>query len=723
MSKAERDSLLERQRQLLQELEEMRRLKDEEAKKLNDLLNDEELFMRLASSRHGSVSAGPTKSASKGAKISEEELMELYERAGRCTDAERELNDALRKIKDMEEEARQGRKVPGLLKEVEQLKETVQRQKEMAERYRSEQSRLNSELKTHLQTIKILTVERDELQLSLSKMTNERDILSKVVQDKQADIELLGHKLEVMTKEEASQHERADLLQSENDAYIKRTTELEDVLEARNQKIGDLEGTIDALRKEIDLKNGQMGQLQKHLQTARSKVKEVEERERNLQNEIDLKMRKAESRIEELQEQLRSLGTLRKEFQELQEKYNSDTEQAQAEIEELIRQVTSLTEEVANADMRAEMERKIVRLFFHRIEHRISVHPKKVLFKLWHLQTAATNYWNANDTKKAQEAAVRKANAEAQSLRSRLGAAHRLVEEMQRRDKSITTAELLLAPAPSRNFVESCETALGATTAGSRTRTFPSGQSLSMVESGPLQSLPRDHSKRDVGKDGASEQWGNDNQEHKQSVQQDGETIPDEDRPSSRESLEPNCTQCKKHSLMIESVNQRNLRLQRDKNNFEEQARSLGERNDDLTTQLNNLKKQMNIVGCLRLAEKFSSSINERKIALEARTICQSLTVALVDKDRSLRETGTVQANATTSSILSRKAELEAEALGRGSTLELELQARTNKYQDFMDIANKSDNIPKSIFEQLDTLTSQVCPSLCPCKCLLSAVS
>ena len=174
---------------------------------------------------------------------------------------------------------------------------------------------------------------------------------------------------------------------------------------------------------------------------------------------------------------------------------------------------------------------------------------------------------------------------------------------------------------------------------------------------------------------------------------------------------------------MIESVNQRNLRLQRDKNNFEEQARSLGERNDDLTTQLNNLKKQMNIVGCLRLAEKFSSSINERKIALEARTICQSLTVALVDKDRSLRETGTVQANATTSSILSRKAELEAEALGRGSTLELELQARTNKYQDFMDIANKSDNIPKSIFEQLDTLTSQVCPSLCPCKCLLSAVS
>jgi hypothetical protein len=119
--------------------------------------------------------------------------------------------------------------------------------------------------------------------------------------------------------------------------------------------------------------------------------------------------------------------------------------------------------------------------------------------------------------------------------------------------------------------------------------------------------------------------------------------------------------------------------------------------------------RNMSLIGCLRFAEKLASAVKDRKTALEARTLCQSMSVSLLDKERSIPlalDAGTAN---QVSSIQARKAELEAEAMQRGSTLEQETKARIgSKYRDMMQVAHGDGENQKSIFEQLDLLTGQV---------------
>ena len=74
----------------------------------------------------------------------------------------------------------------------------------------------------------------------------------------------------------------------------------------------------------------------------------------------------------------------------------------------------------------------------------------------------------------------RKAKAEAHSLRLRLGAAQRLVEEMQRRDKAMVSAERLLAPLQTGIFSRNDDIAEPSTgidlTGGSRLADLPASE-------------------------------------------------------------------------------------------------------------------------------------------------------------------------------------------------------------------------------------------------------
>ena len=128
----------------------------------------------------------------------------------------------------------------------------------------------------------------------------------------------------------------------------------------------------------------------------------------------------------------------------------------------------------------------------------------------------------------------------------------------------------------------------------------------------------------------------------------------------------------------------------------------------------------MTILGSLRCADKLVSSVKDRKTAHEARNLCQTMTVTLLDMERSLPVTGAVNANGI-SPIQARKAELESEALQRGSTLEQEAQRQlTNKYQDIMRLAESQSDDQMSIFQQLDVLTGQVSTMLLDCCCVNS---
>jgi len=169
------------------------------------------------------------------------------------------------------------------------------------------------------------------------------------------------------------------------------------------------------------------------------------------------------------------------------------------------------------------------------------------------------------------------------------------------------------------------------------------------------------------------------------------------------------CTECLVHAMQMQGTNQRNTRLQREVVNFEDKTKTLTLNNDHLNLQLADLKRQMHLIGCLRLAEKFAGSIKERKSAVQARTLCQAMTVALLDKERSLPMV-VGGGNRDMSPIAARKAELEADALARGSTLEQETKRfRSNKYADILMVADASPHEQHtSIFEQLDSLTGQV---------------
>jgi hypothetical protein len=123
------------------------------------------------------------------------------------------------------------------------------------------------------------------------------------------------------------------------------------------------------------------------------------------------------------------------------------------------------------------------------------------------------------------------------------------------------------------------------------------------------------------------------------------------------------------------------------------------------------MSRSLNILGCLRHAGKLVPVVKDRKVALEARSLSQSLTVSLFDKERSLHAaTGTgAHANVTLSPIVARKLELEAEAMQHGTTPAQHAEAfRSNKYRDVMEVAHSAGSDQMSIFEQLDLLTGNV---------------
>lgn len=588
MSRAEREALLAKLEKSQRDLEDSQRQLAEANQKLDDLINDEELFQRLASAKHGPAN-GPSGKGTRQetAHISADELEALQEQALRADDAEREMDQMRKKMMDMQEDAKNGKKVPALLKEVESLNEKLSRQKELAERHRQDQNRLNQDLKNQKAQVKALTAEVDMLQDSLSKVSAEREKLRAQLQERDDRIAELEDELRVMTNEEGAQRLRADSLSDEKDRLIAERTELTNLLASRDKALSELESASEQSQREMKRVHDMKAELEKQLRHARNRITEVEERERKHQMQSETTVRKLEGRLEELQDQLKNLGQVRLQFQELQKKYKDDTDELTAAIEALTTQNQEVSAELAETVRLAIAHQKIVGLYYNKINLKISVPPRQVLFKVWHLFTVASKYWNADERHKAMEAAVRKAKNESKSLRLRLGAAHRLVEEMQRRDKSISCASTLLAPAPSVDAVETAKPSegLGASN-GASVGEFPGAGGIGLTT---FTSTARSASggKQDASKEAAFKdaEVQDQVQRHEESneAKYQGPTEPSESSPG----LDKQCAQC----LEIEGIQQRNTRLQAQVKKLEEQVKRLGESNEDLTAQLTDLKK------------------------------------------------------------------------------------------------------------------------------------
>ena len=123
------------------------------------------------------------------------------------------------------------------------------------------------------------------------------------------------------------------------------------------------------------------------------------------------------------------------------------------------------------------------------------------------------------------------------------------------------------------------------------------------------------------------------------------------------------------------------------------------------------LARNLNLLGCLRHAGKLVPGVKDRKVALEARSLSQTLTVSLLDKERNLHMAvgSGAHAGVTLSPIVARKAELEADAMNNGTTLEQQVQDfRSNKYKDMIELAESTGDDELSIFQQLDLLTGNL---------------
>jgi len=696
MSRAERDALLEEAMQLQRDLELMTKLRDEAEGKFDDMMNDKELFVRLASAKHGAPALGGSTAVDKvhtrtrSMDMSDDELVALSTTAQRADIAEREMQEMRTKLMRIDEDAKKGKQVPGLLRDIQGLNGKMQQQKELAERNKQESTKNSIELRNQRQANKLLTAEKENLDDGLQKMTSKRDALVHTVEEKQIRIDTLILELETTTQEEASQRARAAGLYEDKTALIAEKAELQHVLSAHDTTINEFVASTEGLRRENAILTRRKSELEEQLLMAQDTIKGIQERERNAQAESDVKIKKSEARIQDLQDDFKMMGTVRVELQVLREKHKTEKQRATETIEELENKNAQTAEELVEAIKVADANQKIVRLYYQKIEHKISVPPKQVLFKLWHYHTVATKYWNADDTQKAQQAAVRKSKNEAQSLRLRLVAAQRLVEEMQRRDKCITSAKHLLAPPPSgasgqdplSYHLEGASASSGSNSADAHAAAqLSAGTPLRLTQSGggsttsagtglfPLLSAESDSiAKRDATTDKSdlpSQQTARDVSIEKrellsaallpthktardadvQGSEHDGEEI-DEDKDlllahmSSTDGLEARakpalhkihekgplvleCAECLVHAMQMQGTNQRNTRLQREVVNFEDKTKTLTLNNDHLNLQLADLKRQMHLIGCLRLAEKFAGSIKERKSAVQARTLCQ----------------------------------------------------------------------------------------------------
>ena len=595
MTRAEREALMAKLEQSQRSLAEANKQVEEANKKLDDVINDEDLFKRLASAKHGPTTGPEGKRANQESHlISEDELAALQEQAFRADEAERELDKLRTKLMLMEEDSKNGKKVPGLLKEIETLNEKINKQKDLAERHRQEQTRMVTDLKNHKIQVKNLTAETEKLQIELSKLQQECGKLQTKVEEQNHRIASLQDELEVMTNEEGAQRSRADSLSEEKDRLIAERTEMESLLAGREKTISELESAAEQMRREAKRLNHTKTELEKQFRHAKSRTTEVEERERKYKEQSEAAMRKLEGRLEELQDQLKNLGQVRVQFNDLQKKYTADMGESNAKIEEMTKQNQDVSAKLAETKRLADAHQKIVGLYYHKINHKISVPPRKVLFKVWHLFTVACKYWYADERHKAMEAAVRKSKYESKSLRLRLGAAHRLVEEMQRRDKSISCASTLLAPPPS---VDGSETAKaserlvasdapsvqllkgpGAIGGTSATSTDRSAFGKSQDTSPTLRSPNKDAAMKDRKVHDQAH-----GPEEINEVQQQAPT-------ASSENSQDSAKQCMQWSE-IEGIKQRNTRLQASVKKLEEQAKKLGEDNEDLNAQLTDLKK------------------------------------------------------------------------------------------------------------------------------------
>ena len=564
-STAERDSLLHQILQLQKDLEYVTKLRDESQKKFDNVMNDDDLFMRLASARHGSVGSGPAKDMGGSAMMmmTDEELHQLQLDADRAAQAERDLEEMQKKMKEMAEDAKNGKRVPGLLKDIEKLNEKIEQQKETGERHKQDLARLNAELRNLRNALKVMGSEKEQVEADLSTRTHDCHRLELECDQLKGLIAGLELKLSDMTEAMTTQRARADAVQEDAHRLASEKSRLMDQLAERDQSIVHLEKVSEGLRRETVSLTQRKAELEKQLQVARGKVREVEMREKNLQSEIDLKMRKSEARIEDLQEQLQSLGIVKTQLLELQEKHKQDAEEAHAIIQELTTARDELTHQLEHAVKKAGAERKIVQLYFHRIEHKVSVPPRKVLFVAWRLYTVATQYWNAEDTKKAQEAAVRKSKNEANSLRLRLGAAQRLVEEMQRRDKSNSVALHLIAPASSYQDVVGGDNTPATAHEETATPGCDAAQEVDQANQMPTGQVLA-HKNESPAPDG---------------------------QPAADGSKLKTCPKCLMHAVQLEGVNQRNTRLQREAQNFQQRLQTADQNNENLNAQISELKK------------------------------------------------------------------------------------------------------------------------------------
>lgn len=406
MTRAERDALLDKLVKMQDELQFANKLKDEAQQKIDNVMNDEDLFIRLATAKHGqfagSGGGGGGEYISTIGSMSDNDIDALALKAARADEAERE-NELMRvKMAEMKEDAHNGKRVPALQAEMQKLQDRLQTQKELSERQKNDTTRIVGDLKRANQEIKALTDQKENIALDLAKTTKLSEKKDSTIQELTSRIAELEEQLTIMTGEEATQHARADSLQEFKEKVTADLAEFQNVLAAQNDKNGELESTILALKKENSQTLQQKRDLESQLKNGRNKAKEFQEKARQLQNEIDLAQRKSAMRVEELQEQLRQTSQVREELKTLRQKSQLDAAEATATIDELTTQNKDVSNALAQAEKNAEAHKKLVRLYYHKIENRITVEPRKVLFKLWHLQTVATMFWNADEDKKAR---------------------------------------------------------------------------------------------------------------------------------------------------------------------------------------------------------------------------------------------------------------------------------------------------------------------------------
>lgn len=526
------------------------------------------------------------------------------------------------------------------------LQEAVDDANREASKLRDDVSRRRADIKDRKEDIRQLEIKVENLNqeaFALTQKLEKTEAEREVWKGKSMDFEAQSIELRENLETTEGRNVQLGVEQMDLRSQLERTS---NALAEATEKISTLEsdtrslakGLGESKRTEENFTSLNKG-LSNEVAEMSQKIAAMQTEEAKLKKMMEAQEKKAERRVADLQEELRYVTTLKAEFEAYKVESNKIHEQLKVKVSSHVREMEEVQDELAQSRHEWRLEAKLVNLLMKKIPKRTEIPLCRITFSIWRLMAKAQKVIAIDEAKTNMDREVYKAQLQSESVRLRLEAARRLIDELLRRDKAAVAAMNLYEGGPIYQ---------------------------EFAASYPMPFLPEPEVPPPSGRSPTDSE-----------MQHAIDTAPRPPPQSVLVQTELHLDGLEADRIVelqeeVEGLKQRNLRLMREKERSRLAAQSNGAALGKTSAELTDLQKQVGfILTCIKLASQCVPKIRERKTALEARNMLQGMSLALLNKERALPAPGqSLLLTTDVSVIATRRAELEEQAYQQGTTFE-----------------------------------------------------